>query len=181
MKASWEKIENKSEVILHIEADVEKVAEALDKAFKKVVQKVNVPGFRKGKVPRSLFETKFGVESLYQDALDILLPEVYSEALNETKIEPIDSPEVDIEQFGKGQILKFTAKVTVKPEIELGEYKGLELPANEAVVTPEEMEAELKRLQERHAELVVIEEGAVQTGDTAVIDFEGFLEGIAFP
>ncbi|MGO4276388.1 trigger factor family protein, partial [Paenibacillus sp. TAF58] len=123
MKASWEKIE-KNVGVLEVEVGAERVADALDKAFKKVSAKVNVPGFRKGKVPRSIFEAKFGVESLYQDALDIILPEVYVEAIEEVKIEPVDRPEVDVEQFGKGQVLKFKAKVTVKPEVSLGEYKG---------------------------------------------------------
>ena len=99
MKASWEKIE-KNVGVLEVEVGAERVADALDKAFKKVSAKVNVPGFRKGKVPRSIFEAKFGVESLYQDALDIILPEVYVEAIEEVKIEPVDRPEVDVEQFG---------------------------------------------------------------------------------
>ena len=127
MKASWEKLE-KNEGILHIEVDKERVASALDQAFRKVVKKVNVPGFRRGKVPRHIFEARFGVESLYQDALDILLPECYMEAVKQTGIEPIDRPEVDIEQFEKGKELIFKAKVQVAPEVELGEYKGLEIP-----------------------------------------------------
>ena len=113
------------------------------KHLRKVSAKVNVPGFRKGKVPRSIFEAKFGVESLYQDALDIILPEVYVEAIEEVKIEPVDRPEVDVEQFGKGQVLKFKAKVTVKPEVTLGEYKGIEVEAVNADVTDEELNEEL--------------------------------------
>jgi trigger factor len=179
MKASWEKIE-KNQGVLTIEVDAEQVALALDKAFKKVVQKINVPGFRKGKVPRSIFESRFGAESLYQDALDILLPEAYTQAVVETGIEPIDRPEVDIEEFGKGKNLLFKATVQVKPEVELGEYKGLEVAVKEAVVTDEDIEAELKRLQQRHAELVVVEEGPAQSGDIAIIDFEGFVDGEAF-
>ncbi|MFD0678843.1 MULTISPECIES: trigger factor [unclassified Paenibacillus] len=179
MKASWEKIE-KNVGVLEIEVEAEQVAVALDKAFKKVVQKVNVPGFRKGKVPRSIFESKFGVESLYQDALDIVVPEAYTEAVGETGIHPVDRPEVDVEQFGKGQVLKFKAKVIVKPEVELGEYKGIELEAKEAAVTEEEINEELDKLQKRHAELVPLEEGAVENGDTVSIDFEGFVDGVAF-
>jgi trigger factor len=179
MKASWEKIE-KNQGVLTIEVDAEQVAQALDKAFKKVVQKVNVPGFRKGKVPRSIFESRFGAESLYQDALDILLPEAYTQAVVETGIEPIDRPEVDIEEFGKGKNLLFKATVQVKPEVELGEYKGVEVTVKEAVVTDEDIDAELKRLQQRHAELVVVEEGPAQNGDIAIIDFEGFVDGEAF-
>lgn len=152
----------------------------MDKAFKKVVKTINVPGFRKGKVPRIIFEQKYGVESLYQDALDILLPDAYVQAVEETGIEPIDRPEVDVEQIGKGQALKFTAKVEVKPEVELGEYKGLEYPKLSSEVTEAELSSELERLQQRHAELIVLEEGTAEKGDTVVIDFEGFVNGEAF-
>lgn len=179
MKASWEKIE-KNHGVLTVEVNAEQFAEALDKAFKKVAKKVNVPGFRKGKVPRGIFEQRYGVESLYQDALDILLPEAYTQAVEETGIEPIDRPEVDVEQIGKGQALKFTAKVDVKPEVELGEYKGIEYPELSSEVTEEELTAELERLQQRHAELIVLEEGTAENGDTVIIDFEGFVNGEAF-
>ncbi|OPA80316.1 trigger factor [Paenibacillus selenitireducens] len=179
MKASWEKIE-KNLGVLQVEVDAERVAGALDKAFKKVIVKVNVPGFRKGKVPRPIFEKRFGVESLYQDAIDILLPEVYTEAIQETNIEPVDRPEVDVEQFAKGESFIFKAKVLVKPEVKLGEYKGIEVPVEEAVVTEEEVAAELERLQQRHAELVVIDEDTAKEGDTVIIDFEGFVDGAPF-
>lgn len=176
MKASWEKIE-KNVGVLTIEVESEQVNEALNKAFKKVVNRINVPGFRKGKVPRQIFEAKFGVESLYQDAIDIILPQAYTFALKETGIEPIDRPEVDIEQFGKNQPMKLKAKVQVKPEVELGEYKGIEVEAKDVSVTAEEVEEELKRLQNRHAELVPVEEGPAQNGDIVNIDFEGFVDG----
>lgn len=179
MKASWEKIE-KNTGVLTVEVGTEKVNDALDKAFKKVVGKVNVPGFRKGKVPRSIFEAKFGVESLYQDAIDIILPEVYVDAVKEAGIDPIDRPEIDVQEFGKGQEFKFTAKVLVKPEVELGEYKGLEVPEKDFSVKAEDVDAELKRMQERHAELVVLDEGTAENGDTVVMDFEGFVDGEAF-
>ncbi len=179
MTANWEKIE-KNLGVLEVEVDADQVALALDKAFRKVVQKVNVPGFRKGKVPRGIFEARFGVESLYQDAIDILLPEAYTNAVEQAGIEPIDRPDVDVEQFGKGQSFKFKAKVTVKPEVKLGDYKGLLVPAEDAVVTDEEVTAELERLQQRHAELVVVDEGPAQLGDHTSIDFEGFLDGVPF-
>jgi trigger factor len=179
MKATWEKIE-KNKVVLNVEVDAEQVALALDRAFKKVVSKVNIPGFRKGKVPRQIFEARYGVESLYQDALDILLPESYVKAIEETKIEPVDRPDVEVEQFGKGQALIYKATVTVKPEVQLGEYKGIEVPQADTNVTEEEVAAELKRLQERHAELVAVEEGAAEKGDIAVIDFDGYLDGEPF-
>ncbi|WP_199618426.1 trigger factor [Paenibacillus alkalitolerans] len=179
MKASWEKIE-KNVGVLTIEVESDQVNEAINKAFKKVANRINVPGFRKGKVPRQIFEAKFGVESLYQDAIDIILPEAYTFALQETGIEPIDRPEVDIEQFGKNQSMKLKAKVQVKPEVELGEYKGLEVEHKEVSVTAEEIDEELKRLQTRHAELVPIEEGAAANGDIVSIDFEGFVDGEPF-
>ncbi|MCG3086026.1 trigger factor [Anoxybacillus sp. LAT_35] len=179
MSAKWEKLEG-NQGVLTVEVDAEKVNEGLDEAFKKVVKKVQIPGFRKGKIPRSLFEKRFGVESLYADALDILLPEAYAKAVEETGIEPVDRPEIDVEQMEKGKSLIFTAKVTVKPEVTLGQYKGLEVEKLDDTVTDEDVEQELKRLQERHAELVVKEEGTVENGDTVVIDFEGFVDGEAF-
>ncbi|CQR57866.1 trigger factor [Paenibacillus riograndensis] len=179
MKATWEKIE-KNLGVLEVEVGAERVAAALDKAFNKVVKKANVPGFRKGKVPRPIFESRFGVESLYQDAIDILLPEAYGEAVEETDIFPVDRPEVDIEQFAKGQPFIFKAKVTVKPEVVLGQYKGLEVPAQKAEITEDELNAELKRLQERHAELVVVDDEPAANGDIAVIDFDGSVDGVQF-
>ncbi|MET3507117.1 trigger factor [Halalkalibacter oceani] len=179
MTTKWEKLEG-NEGVLTVDVAAEKVDEALDQAFKKVVKKVNVPGFRKGKVPRALFEKQFGVEALYQDALDILLPEAYAGAVDETGIQPVDRPEIDIEKMEKGANLVFTAKVTVKPEVTLGEYKGLEVEEKDTTVTDEDIDAELKSLQERQAELVVVEDGAIENGDTAVMDFEGFVDGEEF-
>ncbi|MFC5712685.1 trigger factor [Thalassorhabdus alkalitolerans] len=179
MSSNWEKLEG-NQGILTVDVDAAKVDEALDQAFKKVRKQVNVPGFRKGKVPRGIFEQRFGVESLYQDALDILLPQAYSEAVEETGIEPVDRPEIDIDEMEKGKNLTFKATVTVKPEVELGEYKGLEVEEFDISVADEDLENELKQLQEKHAELVVVEDGEIQEGDTAVFDFEGFVDGEAF-
>ncbi|MGG2064204.1 trigger factor [Bacillus sp. S14(2024)] len=179
MAAKWEKLEGNVGV-LTIEVDVKEVNNSLDAAFKKVVKTINVPGFRKGKMPRPLFEQRFGVESLYQDALDIILPKAYGEAIDETGIFPVAHPEIDIEKFEKGENLIFTAKVTVKPEVKLGEYKGLTVEKVDTTVTDEDVENELKSLQERQAELVVKEDGIVENGATAVIDFEGFVDGEAF-
>ncbi|MBM0067195.1 trigger factor [Alkalicoccobacillus gibsonii] len=179
MSAKWEKQEG-NQGVLTVEVEAEKVTEALDEAFKKVSKKVNIPGFRKGKVPRSLFEKQFGVESLYQDALDLLLPEAYASAVDEAGITPVDRPDIDIEKMEKGSELVFKATVTVKPEVELGDYKGLQVEAQETDVTEEDIDAELKHLQGHQAELVVIEDGAIEDGDTAVIDFEGFANGEAF-
>ncbi|WP_243297427.1 trigger factor [Bacillus litorisediminis] len=179
MSAKWEKLEGNTGV-LTVEVDAETVNAALDQAFKKVVKQINVPGFRKGKMPRALFEKRFGVESLYQDALDIILPEAYSKAVEETNIEPVDRPEIDIEQIEKGSPLIFKATVTVKPEVKLGEYKGLEVTPLDREVSDEDVQNELKKIQEQHAELTVREEGAAEAGDTVVIDFEGFVDGEAF-
>lgn len=179
MSVKWEKLEG-HEGVLTVEVDAEKVNEGLDAAFKKVVKNVTVPGFRKGKVPRVIFEKRFGVEALYQDALDILLPEAYAKAVEEAGIEPVDVPKIDIEQMEKGKSLIFTARVIVKPEVKLGQYKGLEVEKMDATVTDEDVENELKRLQENYAELVVKEDGKIEKGDTAVIDFEGFVDGEPF-
>lgn len=179
MSAKWEKKEG-NEGILTIEVDVNRFEDALDQAFKKVVKDVQIPGFRKGRIPRSIFEKRFGVESLYQDAIDIVLPEAYSNAIDETGIFPVDQPEIDVEQIERGKPLIFKAKVTVKPEVKLGDYKGLEVEKLDTEVTDEDVEEELKLLQQLQAELVLKEEGEVEEGDTVVIDFEGFMDGEAF-
>jgi trigger factor len=179
MTVKWEKLEGNTGV-LTVEVSAEKVNEGLTAAFNKVVKTVNVPGFRKGKMPRPMFEKRFGVESLYQDALDILLPEAYGNAIDETGIDPIDRPDIDIEQMEKGKELIFKATVQVKPEVTLGDYKGLEVEDFDATVTDEDVAKELETLQSRQAELVVKEEGTAELGDTVVLDFEGFVDGEAF-
>ena len=179
MSAKWEKLEG-NQGVLTVEVDAETVEKSLDSAFKKVVTQVQVPGFRKGKMPRPLFEKRFGVESLYQDAIDIMLPDAYMNAVTEAGIDPVDRPEIDVEQIEKGKSFIFTAKVIVKPEVKLGEYKGLEVEEFDVTVTDEDVENELKTMQERQAELVVKEEGKAELGDTVVMDFEGFVDGEAF-
>jgi trigger factor len=179
MSAKFEKLEG-NQGVLTVEVDAEKVNESLDSAFKKVVKQVNVPGFRKGKMPRPLFEKRFGVESLYQDAIDLMLPDAYTAAIEETGIEPVDRPEIDVEQIEKGKSFIFTAKVIVKPEVKLGEYKGIEVEKFDTSVTDEDVDNEIKGLQEKQAELVVKEEGKAELGDTVVMDFEGFVDDEAF-
>lgn len=179
MTAKWEKLEG-NQGKLTVEVDSAVFETALDEAFKKVVKQVSIPGFRKGKVPRSLFEQRFGVESLYQDAVDIVLQQEYPKAIDEAGIEPIDRPEIDIDQIERGQNLIFTAKVEVKPEVKLGDYKGLGVEKESAEVTDEDIDSELKTLQERNAELVVKEDGKIENGDSVVLDFEGFVDGEAF-
>jgi trigger factor len=179
MTANWEKKEG-NEGVLTFEVPADEFDQALDQAFKKVSKDVEIPGFRKGKIPRKLFESRFGVEALYQDAVDIVLPDAYVKAIDETGIEPVEQPEVDIENIEKGEPLVFTATVTVKPEVTLGEYKGLEVEEQSVEVTDEDVDHELEHQREHHAELVVKEDGKVEEGDTVVMDFEGFMDGEAF-
>ncbi len=177
--ASWEKKEG-NEGVLTINVSVDQFDEALDQAFKKVVKDVNLPGFRKGKIPRKIFENRFGVESLYQDAIDIVLPGAYSEAVEQTEIFPVDQPKIDIDEIEKGKELVFTCEVTVKPEVSLGDYKGLEVEEESVEVTDEDVENEIESLRQSQAELVLKEEGHVEEGNTVVIDYEGFKDGEPF-
>ncbi|MFA1822521.1 trigger factor [Virgibacillus oceani] len=179
MTANWEKKEG-NEGVLTFEVSVEDFDQALDQAFKKVSKEVQIPGFRKGKIPRKLFESRFGVEALYQDAVDIVLPDAYTKAIDETGIEPVAQPDVDIETIEQGKPLVFTANVTVKPEVTLGEYKGLEVEEQSVEITDEDVDHEIEHLRDHHAELVVKEEGKIAEGDTVVMDFEGFMDGEAF-
>lgn len=179
MSVNWEKKEG-NKGVLTVEVDVETVNKGLDASFKKMVKKVNIPGFRKGKIPRPMFEKRFGVESLYADAVDFMLPEAYAEAVDKAGIFPVDQPEIDVVQIEKGKPFIFTAAVTVKPEVKLGEYKGLEVEKVETEVTEEDIDNELKTLQEKYAELILKEGEKAEEGDTVVIDFEGFVDGEAF-
>ncbi|MFD1927265.1 trigger factor [Sporosarcina siberiensis] len=179
MSVKWEKNEGNTGT-LTVEVSAEEVKAGLDKAFKKVVKEVQSPGFRKGKMPRPMFEKMYGVESLYNEALDFILPEAYSNALDEAKVDPIDRPEIDIVQMEKGKELIFTAVVTLKPEAKLGEYKGLEVTRQETEVTDEEIENQLKERQTAFAELVVKEDGVVENGDSVKLDFKGFADGVPF-
>ncbi len=179
MSVKWEKQEGNTGT-LTVEVPAEEVTAGLDKAFKKVVKQVQAPGFRKGKMPRQMFEKMYGVEALYNDALDFILPEAYANAVEEAGVEPIDRPEIDIEQMEKGKTLIFKAVVTLKPEVKLGDYKGLEVTRQETEVTDEEIEAQLQERQQAFAEMVVKEDGTVENGDTIKLDFEGFVDGEAF-
>lgn len=179
MTVNWEKQEG-NQGILTVEVPAEKVNEGIDKAFKKVVKQVNVPGFRKGKVPRKMFEQMFGVESLYQDAVDEILPEAYSNAIDEAGIDPVDRPDIEIEQIEQGQPLIFKATVTVKPEVKLGDYKGLEVERQDTDVTDEEIEEQLNDRRQANVEFIIKEDEPAEKGDTVVIDFEGFTDGEAF-
>lgn len=179
MAVKWEKTEPNVRV-LEVEVAAEEFSSALDKAFKKVVGKVNVPGFRKGKVPRKIFESRFGVASLYQDALDILLPQAYSNAVYEAKLEPIDRPAIDIVQVEAGKPVVFKATVTVKPEVELGEYIGVVYEDKTFEVTEQMLADELERMRSGHAELRVVEDEPAENGDLLVMDFAGSVDGEVF-
>ncbi|WP_042474940.1 trigger factor [Bacillus ndiopicus] len=180
MSVKWEKQEG-NQGLLTIEVPAEEVNKALDKAFAKVVKQINVPGFRKGKMPRPMFEKRFGVEALYQDALEIIIPEAYANAIDEAGIEPVDFPEIDgTENFAKGEGFTFTATVIVKPEPKLGDYKGLEVTKLPTEVTDEEVDAQIEAELAKKAELEIKEDEAIVEGDTAVIDFEGFVGDEAF-
>ncbi|MEQ6961105.1 trigger factor [Staphylococcus arlettae] len=179
MTATWEKKEG-NEGVLSVTVPAEKVDKAIDQAFKKVVKQINVPGFRKGKVPRQIFEQRFGVEALYQDAVDILLPEAYGEAIDETGIKPVDQPEINVTSIEKGEDMTFEANVVVEPEVELGDYKGLEIEKQDTELTEEEVQESIDHQLGHLAEMVVKEDGAVENGDTVNIDFDGYVDGEQF-
>ncbi len=180
MSVKWEKV-GTNKVKLEIEASAEVVNRGLDIAFKKVAKDVNVPGFRKGKVPRAIFEQRFGVEALFNDALDQILPEVYEDAIAEAGIEPVGRPDIEIEEMGKDKPLRLNITVDVKPEVVLGEYKGMELKVERKFeVLDDEIEMEVDMYRERSAQLEVIEDGEVEFGDFTKIDFEGFKDGVPF-
>ncbi|MCI2876019.1 trigger factor [Staphylococcus hominis] len=179
MTATWEKKEG-NEGLLKVTVPAEKVNKALDQAFKKVVKQINVPGFRKGKVPRPIFEQRFGVEALYQDAVDILLPEAYGEAIEETKINPVAQPEINVTQIEKGKDFEFEATVTVEPEVKLGDYKGLEVEKQDSELTDKDLQDAIDHSLGHLADMVVKEDGAVEEGDTVNIDFDGYVDGEQF-
>ncbi|NTW05554.1 MAG: trigger factor [Peptococcaceae bacterium] len=179
MKATVEKLEN-NKVSLEVEVAAEKFSEAVDQAFKKISKKVNIPGFRKGKAPRVVMERYINKEAVYDEAIEIAIPDAYGDAVEDTGIEPVAQPEVELVQVEDGKALIFKAMVVVKPEVELGQYFDIEVKALNIEVTDEDVENELKRLQNRHAKLITIEEGIVEKGDMTVIDFEGKIDGVPF-
>lgn len=178
MKSNVEKIE-KNRVVLHVEVDAGELEKGIQQAYKKLVKQVTIPGFRKGKAPRKVLENYIGKEALLAEAADIILPDVYVKAVQETGIEPIDQPEVDVVQLEEGKPFIFKAAVDVKPEVNLPEYKGIEVQKKEYTVAEEEVENYLKSLQNRYARLVE-KEGTIENGDLATIDFEGTIDGEPF-
>lgn len=180
MKATVEKLE-KNRVVLEVEVEAPKLEQALEKAYRKLVRQVNIPGFRRGKAPRFILERYLGKESLYHEAIDMVIPPAYKQAVEETKIEPIDQPELEIVQMEEGQPFIFKATVEVKPEVNLGQYKGLPVERPEVKVAEEDIEAYLKGLQQRFAQLKDVEDGAVEEGDIVLIDFKGQIDGQDYP
>ena len=179
MKAELVKKEGNN-VTLKITVDNNKFEEAVNKAYNKTKGKYNIPGFRKGKAPKVVIETQYGKGVFYNDAIDMLFPEVYPEAIKELNIDPIDRPDLDIEEISKDNGLVMVVNVEVKPEFELGAYKGIEISKVDNTVSEEDVEARLNEMVNRNARLTSVEDKALENGDTAVIDFEGFKNGVAF-
>jgi len=179
MQSKVETVE-KNVVQLEIKVDAEKFEEGLQKAFRKNAKKFSIPGFRRGKAPRYLVEKYYGEQVLYEDAINIVCPEAYDQAVKEHDLHPVAKPEIDIKQIGKGQEFIFTAKVTVKPEVELGEYKGVEVEKTVAEVKDEDVDKEIERVRNMNARLVAVEDRPVANDDIAIIDFEGFIDGKPF-
>ncbi len=174
-----EKLEN-SRVKLAVEIDAPTLEGAMQEAYRQNVKKINIPGFRKGKAPRQIIEMNYGPDVFVEDAVEILLPRLYQEALTETEIQAVDQPEVDIESIDRAEGATFSYTVDVYPELKLGKYKGLEVEREMVQVSDQDVENILKQQQERHSELVVAEHTAVQDGDFAIIDFVGYVEGKPF-
>ena len=179
MKCKVEKTQNANEVKLKIEIEAEKFNEAIKKVYFQSAKYFNIPGFRKGKAPQNIVEKYYGKEIFYEDAFNELVPDEYEKALEENKIEAVSKPQIDIITMEKGQDLVFTATVQTKPEVELGNYKGIEIPKIEYNVKAEDIDNEIKQMQEKNARLVSVET-PVENGNIAVIDFEGFVDGVAF-
>lgn len=165
---------------LTIEVSAEELEGALQKAYQKQKGRINVPGFRKGKVPRQLIEKMYGPEIFYDDAANALIPEAYSKAYDESGLEIVSQPKIDVTQIEKGKPFIFTAEVATKPEVELGEYKGIEVPKYSNRVTQKEIDAKLEEEQLKNARTITVEGRPVQDKDEVVLDFEGFVDGEAF-
>ena len=179
MEAKMEKIDV-NVVKFEVKVEANKFNEALTRAYKKNVKNFNVPGFRKGKVPMNVVKQYYGLGVLLEDAVNFAIEESYSEVLKENNIIPVDYPKVDVVQVEEGKDFIYTAEVTVYPEVELGEYKGLSVEKKTYEVTEEEVSKKLKEMQEKNARVETKEEGTVENGNIAVIDFKGFVDGEAF-
>ena len=178
MSLQVEKLE-KNMAKLTIEVSADEFSKALEDAYQKNKSKISVPGFRKGKVPKKMIEQMYGKGVFYEDAANALIPEAYEKALEECEETIVSSPKINVTQIEEGKSFIFTAEVALKPEVTLGQYKGVEVDKVEVSVTDEEVEADLKQQQENNSRTVVVER-PVQDGDIAVIDYEGFIDGVAF-
>lgn len=176
------KMEKKDVNVVRFEVKVEaqKFNEALTRSYKKNMNKFNVPGFRKGKVPMAVVKKYYGIEVLLEDAVNFAIDSSYKEVLKENNIIPVDYPQIDVVEVGEGKDFIYTAEVTVYPEVKLGEYKGLKVEKNTYEVNEEEVAKKLAEMQERNARVEAKEEGSVENGNIAVIDFKGFIDGEAF-
>ena len=180
MNCKVEKTKNANEVKLEITIEAEKFENAMKKVYFQNAKYFNIPGFRKGKAPMNIVEKYYGAEIFYEDAFNDVATEYYDKALEENKIEAVSRPEVDVIQMEKGKDLIFTATVQTKPEVELGKYKGVEIKKVEYPVEDKDVEHELGHMQEHNSRLISIDDRELQNGDIATIDFEGFVDGVAF-
>lgn len=179
MSLQVEKVE-KNMVKLTIEASAEELDAAIEKAYQKNKGKMSVQGFRKGKAPRAIIEKLYGVGVFYEDAANALIPEAYDNAVKESDLEIVSQPDINVVQIEKGKPFIFTAEVAVKPEVTLGDYKGIEVDKIEVSVSDEEMNSELDRIREQNSRTITVEDRAIENNDIAIIDFEGFVDGTAF-
>ena len=180
MNCKVEKTKNANEVKLEITVEAEKFEEAIKKVYFKSAKYFNIPGFRKGKAPMQIVEKYYGKEIFYEDAFNEVAGEALEEAVKENKLEVVSRPDIDVTQIEKGKDLIFTAIMQTKPEAELGKYKGIEIKKIEYNVSDEDIEHELGHMQEHNSRLISIEDRPVESGDIATIDFEGFVDGVAF-
>ena len=179
MSVQVEKLE-KNMAKLTIEVPAEEFEKAVQSVYQRNKNKFSIPGFRKGKVPRHMIEKMYGVGVFYEEAVNDLLPMAYEDGVNESGLEVVSRPAIDVTQVEAGKPMVFTAEVAVKPEVTLGQYKGLEVAAADLSVSDEDVDAEIKKEQEKNATVVTVEDRAIADGDTAVIDFEGFCDGVPF-
>ena len=180
MSVKWERDSDAPKGTLTFDIDTETIQKGIDHAFTRTQKRISVPGFRKGHVPRTIFNQMYGEESLYQDALNDVLPDAYEAAIKEAGIEPVDQPQVSVESMEKGQPWTLTATVAVKPEVTLGDYKGMEVPEQDTSVSDADVDSELENKRQQQAELVLKEDEAAADGDTVVIDYEGSVDGEKF-
>ena len=179
MNLQVEKLE-KNMAKLTIEVPADELEKALQNAYMRQKNKINMPGFRKGKVPRQMIEKMYGPEIFYDDAANSLIPKAYSEAYDECELEIVSQPEINVEQIEKGKPFIFTAQVATKPEVTLGEYKGLEVDKVSTRVTQKEVDAKIQEEAEKNARTITVEDRPVQDKDEIILDFEGFVDGEAF-